>query len=298
MIDLRQFRQFVTVAETMSFRRAAERLHMAQPPLTVAIKRIEDELGVALFERTNRIVRLTQPGAVLLEEARHALAQAERALLATKRAGKGLVGSVRVTFVPSAIYHFLPRVLRVYRERHPDVALELQEANTAQQILALRSDRADIGIVVPPVPDADDLAIEVVHETRLVAALPEGHALSRRKRLVLTDLADKPWVLFPARQGPGLHSRIVAACGKAGFMPQVAQEALHMETIAGLVAGGLGVALVPASLAASGRRGAVFRDVRGPGTPIVYELAVVSRRNASSPALKAFVDTMRQLRRS
>jgi DNA-binding transcriptional LysR family regulator len=298
MIDLRHFRQFIAVAETMNFHRAAERLHMAQPPLTVSIKKIETELGVSLFERGNRITRLTEAGAVFLDEARRAVMQAERAVTEARRAGVGLAGTLRVTFVASAAHDLLPRILRRFRRRHAGVALELREATTTQQVEALRDDLADIGLVVAPILDAPELAIEVIDRDRLVAALPEGHKLAmQEERLALADLAEEPFVLFPARQGPGLYARIAIACGQARFAPRVAQEALQMETIAGLVAGGIGVSLVPASLAALGRPGVVFREVGGSGTPIVYELAAAARIERASPLVAAFAETARRAAR-
>src|SRR6266700_1963635 len=149
MIDLRQFRQFVALAEELSFRRAAARLNMAQPPLTAALRKLEAELGAVLIQRTNRVEGLTAAGEVFLVEARRALAQAERAIQSAKRASQGLKGSLRIAFVASAAHDVLPQTLRAFRQRHSDVELVLEEATTAQQIAALRQDRADIGFVVP-----------------------------------------------------------------------------------------------------------------------------------------------------
>jgi DNA-binding transcriptional LysR family regulator len=290
MIELRQFRQFIAVAEELSFRRAAERLGMAQPPLTAAIRNIEEELGVLLIERTNRVTGLTNAGQVFLDEGRRAVAQAERALRATRRVGEGLIGSLRITFVASAANDFLPRVLRAFQEHHADVELELTEATTAQQATVLLEDRADIGILVPPVW-SDGLTFDVLVEDELVAVVPAEHPLSPHGSVPLSALADQPWVLFPAHQGRGLYSRIIMACAQAGFTPRVVQHALHMETIVGLVAGGIGVALVPRSLSIIGRRNAVFLHLTGAGAPIKYELAAAYRRH--SPLLDAFLGTAR-----
>ena len=150
MIELRQFRQFVAVAEELSFRRAAERLRMAQPPLTTAVKRIECELGVVLLERSSRVVRLTAPGRAFLEEARRTIRQAERAAGAARRAAEGLTASLRVTFVPVLAHEFLPSILRRFRQRHPGVHLELSEAPTGPQTRALLNEEADFGLLVPP----------------------------------------------------------------------------------------------------------------------------------------------------
>ncbi|MBV8214518.1 MAG: LysR family transcriptional regulator [Verrucomicrobia bacterium] len=171
---------------------------MAQPPLTASIKKIEDELGVILFERTNRVTRLTGPGEIFLEQARRVLSQAEIA----KRAGEGLIGSLRVTFVASASRDYLPRVILAFRKNHPEAELELTEATTVQQVRLLLDGGADIGFVVPPIREAGNLKVELITEDRLIAVLPIAHPLSQRKRLKLADLKTEPWILFPARQGP------------------------------------------------------------------------------------------------
>lgn len=286
MIELRQFRQFVAVAEELSFRKAAERLHMAQPPLTAAIRRIEEELGQVLIERSNRVERLTPAGEVFLIEARRVLTQSQRAVEMARRAGQGLTGSLRVTFVASAARDLLPSILRAFRARHADVALELHEATTAQQVAALREDRADIGIVVVPLPDAAQLTLARLRREELVAALPRRHRLTSRQALRLADLASESWILFPAGFGPGLHARIVDACRLAGFSPRVTQEAVQMETIVSLVAAGMGVSLVPPAMAKPRRSDVRFVRVTGAGTPVRYELALAYAR--PSPLVEAF----------
>jgi DNA-binding transcriptional LysR family regulator len=291
MIELRQLRQFIAVAEELSFRRAADRLHMAQPPLTVAIKQIEEELGTLLIERSNRIERLTPAGLVFLEECKRTVAQAERAIVAARRAGAGLSGALRVTFVASAAREILPAILRAFREQYPEVELTLMEAMTAHQIAKLRADEADVGFVIPPLRDADGLSIEVLTKNQMVAALPENHPLAQHQSIALADLASEPWIIFPARQGPGLHERVLAACALAGFVPRVGQEASQMDTIASLVAGGMGVGLVTRIIATANRPGVVFRDLTGLGTPVEYELAIAYGR--STPLLDAFTAVIR-----
>ena len=291
MIELRQFRQFIAVAEELSFRRAADRLNMAQPPLTATIKRIEDEVGATLIERTNRIERLTEAGRVFLEEARKTVSQAEQAMLAAQRAGAGLTGTLRVTFVASAAREILPSILLRFREHYPAVKLELREAMTAQQLASLAAGESDLGFVIPPLQDAANLNIEVIARNRLVAALPEGHPLASADRITLADMSQESWIMFAARQGPGLHRIIHAACAKAGFSPTIGQEAPQMDTIASLVAGGMGVALVSKALATGGRKGVAFRDLTGPGTPVEFELAIAYSH--STPVLDAFVAATR-----
>lgn len=293
MLSLRQLEQFLAVTETMSFRRAAERLNMAQPPLTAAIRQMEDALGVRLLERTNRIVGLTEAGRVLREEARRTLAQAARAETLARRAGQGISGSLRISFVASAVRHLLPELVADFRRTHPDVLLELTEMPSARQVEALLDDRIDVGIVVLPLPAEAEkqIAVHVVAKKHYVAALPAHHALAAAptRPIPLAALAHEPWILFPAHEGPGLHAMILAACTEAGFTPQVAQRAVQMETILGLVAAELGVALVPDLFRTAGWERVVFRTLRGPGAPIDYYLALAWRKGDASAALAAFL---------
>lgn len=291
MIELRQFRQFIAVAEELSFRRAAERLNMAQPPLTATIQRIEDEVGTTLIERTNRITRLTEAGQVFLEEARRTVQQAERAMLAARHAGAGLTGTLRISFVASAAREILPAILLRFREHHPEVRLELQEAMTANQIALLHKHTVDLGFVIPPLQNADKLKSEIVARNRLVAAIPEGHPLAQQETIALTDMANESWISFSERQGPGLHRIIYAACMQAGFTPTIGQEAPQMDTIASLVAGGMGVALVSRALAKGARQGVAFRELTGTGTPVEFELAIAYAD--TSPVVEAFVAATR-----
>ncbi|HEY0233643.1 MAG TPA: LysR family transcriptional regulator [Afipia sp.] len=291
MIELRQFRQFIAVAEELSFRRAAERLNMAQPPLTATIQRIEDEVGTILIERTNRITRLTEAGLVFLEEARRTVNQAEHAMLAARQAGAGLTGTLKIAFVASAAREILPAILLRFREHYPDVTLDLQEAMTASQIALLQKNSIDLGFVIPPLQNAERLHWEIVARNRLVAAVPEAHRLAQQEEIALTDMANEPWISFSARQGPGLHRIINAACAQAGFTLKISQEAPQMDTIASLVAGGMGVALVSRVLAKGGRQGVAFRELTGVGTPVEFEIAVAYVE--SSPLVEAFVAAAR-----
>ncbi|CAI0904685.1 Ben and cat operon transcriptional regulator [Serratia quinivorans] len=286
MIELRQLRQFVAVAEEMSFHRAAERLHMAQPPLTAAIRKIEQELGVILLERGNRVTRITEAGQVFLIEARRTLAQFERTLGNTRRAALGLTESLRLTFVDSTVNALLPGILRQFRLAHPQAEFHLQEATTAEQLIALRDDRADLGMVVLPITPQEGLQILPFLYDRMVLALPENHPLAAQQQVTLSSLADQPWVLFPAHYGPGMHTAILQACAVAGFSPRIVQEARQMQTIGGLVAGGVGIALMPALFARLQSPGVVFRELSGTGSPVPYTLALAWR--TASPLTEAF----------
>lgn len=298
MLTFRQFQQFLAVADTMNFRRAAERLNMAQPPLTAAVRQMEEELGVRLFERTNRITGLTQAGEVFREEARRAISQAERTIALTRRAGQGSIGTLRVGFVASAVRQLVPQIVARFRQTHPLVVLELEEATTARQVAAILTDRMDVGIVALPLPpDAEGLvSANVLIESRLIAALPAAHplALANTEPLTLAALANEAWVLFPSGEGPGLYGTILRSCAEAGFSPRVGQRAVQMETIIGLVAAGLGVSVVPKLFRSFPRDGVVYRDIQGGGTPITYRVGLAWQSGPTSAHLSAFLDCMRE----
>ena len=289
-MELRRLRYFVVVAEEQNFSRAAERLRMAQPPLSDQIKRLEKELGVRLFDRTSRGARLTAAGRLLLVEARRILAQVDRTSEMVRRVGNGEVGRLTLGFVPSASNAVLPPLLREFRERYPDVQLFLQEMNPDRLVQGLYEGSIDASFFYLPFEDAT-LAHRPVSREPLVVALPETHALSGEEEVDLRDLAGEPFVL-PARYGmPGLHGQVMEACRESGFAPEAVQkEVWLMQTIVGLVAGGLGVALVPASLRNFLRKGVVYRTVRGLSPTV--EMGVAWRREEESPVLHAFLNVV------
>lgn len=290
MIDirqLRQLRQFIAVAEELHFRRAAARLNMSQPPLTAAINRLEQEIGARLIERGNRVVSLTPAGRTLLDHARQVVAEAERALVATRDAAEGRSGVVRLGYVGSAMYGRLPEVIRRFRRTWPDVRLDLQEATSASQVAALRQGELDLGVLIPPLADGDDLLLADFDHDRLTIALPTGHPLAAQEALALADLASEPFILWPAAEGRGFHLRVIRLCAAAGFVPSVAQEARQMHGVLSLVAVEAGMAIVPASMAG-------FRSAEVAYRPITQDDAafdlVLCRRNLTpGPALANFL---------
>lgn len=292
-IEMRLLRQFIAVAEELHFRRAAARLGMAQPPLSLAIQKLERAIGVELLDRSRRQVRLTEAGLAFLDEARRAVAQVERAVVAAQRAARGMAGILRITYVGAAVYDVLPRLIRAYREGHPDVELELRERTSVGQVRALQRGQADVGFVRPPLFGADDLRSQTVLRERILVALPEDHRLAARKSLALRDLAGEGFVMFPAHEGPSFHARLISACEAAGFSMRVVQEAVQMHTIVSLVAAGLGVALVPASLRNLRQVGVVYRELRA---PLTIELAMLWRRGEPSSVVTAFLDSVRALK--
>lgn len=291
-LELRHLRYFVAVAVGLHFGRAAETLHMAQPPLSQAIQQLEAIVGVRLLERTRRRVALTDSGAVFLEEARRTLRAAEQAVGAARQAGRGQLGRLEIGFVGSAPFNVLPGILRTFREEYPGVSLALHELATAAQAQALLERRIDVGFVRPPLEVAG-IVLEGILREPLVAALPEGHRLARRARVPIAALAGEPFIIFPRRVAQGLYDQITGLCRKAGFEPDVAQEAPQMQTIVGLVGAGLGIALVPESVQIIHGTGVVYRPLRPAGPPV--ELAVARRRGDEAAVVRNFMQVVRDL---
>ena len=287
-MELRHLQYFVAVAEELHFGRAAQRLNMAQPPLSQQIRHLEEELGVQLFQRTRRHVELTDAGQAFLQEARLTLAQAEHAVKIARQAGRGEIGKLTIGFVGSATYEALPSIIRNFQERYPDVELILRELTTTQQVHALHDKRIHIGILRPPIND-DTLVLETLIKEPIVLALPENHPLSRQSSLTVEALAHEHFILFPRHLGPGLYDQIIGLCQQAGFSPQVTQEAIQMQTILGLVATGLGIALIPASAQHLRCTGVIYRRL---DTNIYVELAMAWRKDDASPVLQAFLKTI------
>ena len=250
-IELRHLRSFVAVAEELHFGRAAARLGIAQPPLSQQIQRLEAGLGTRLFDRTNRRVALTDAGRALLEHAGRVLQGSAAAVEAVRRAARGESGPLRVAFAASVMFLSLPRIIRAFRQRYPEVRLDLREMPTGLQLEALRAEELDIGFLRQPDPDPE-LELETVMSEPLRAAVPVGHPLATRSRIRLESLAAEPFVLFPREIAPGLHAQVLALCRSAGFAPRVVQESRELYTTVSLVEAGMGVTIIPASVAKMG----------------------------------------------
>lgn len=292
MIDLRRLRAFVAVAEEGHVTRAAERLGMQQPPLTRLLRGLEAELGVLLLRRLPRGVRPTEAGQVLLEEARAVLARTAELEDAVRRAARGEAGRLAVGFTPSAALHpFVPAVLRAFREQAPAVRMELDEAGTTELVDALLHGRLDAAFVRSPVGRVPGLLVEPVLEEPMLAALPAGHLLAGPEEdgtpLPLAGLAAESFILYRRPAGPGLYDAILAACRAAGFSPVVAQEAPRLPATLSLVAAGLGVSVVPASMRRLAVAGVTYRDLDGcPGLSAPLHLAL--RRAGLTPTVTRF----------
>lgn len=294
-IDLRQLRYFVTVAEEMHFGRAAARLHMTQPPLSQTIQTLEASLGTPLFTRTQRSVALTPAGEALLPEARRLLQQAAALPDIARRAASGETGRLSLAFVSIADYSILPPALREFRERYPQVQLELREATSDVQLEDLAQGRIDVGMLIPPLPDKTRAELQYLPllSEPLILAAPKGLKVLRGKNAVpLKVLSDLPLIIFPRRIAPAFHDAILACFHDAGLTPRIGQEAIQMQTIVGLVSAGMGIALVPQSVSNLKRPGVEYKAISGK-TPQV-ETGLAWRRDNQTPVLHAFLNLLRK----
>lgn len=289
---LRHLKYFVVVAEELHFGRAAQRLRIAQPPLSQQIQRLEAQLGVQLFRRNRRSVEMTAHGAALLPEARSLLRHAQHVTEMMAQTQRGDGGTLRLGFVSSAAHEVLPRLLRTLRETTPSITVEPNELATNQQVEALKDGSLDVGIVRVPV-QAPGLVLQPLITEPLVAALPDFHPLAGRKRIPLSALADEPFVLWARRHNHMFHDTVISACAEAGFRPHIGQEAGELGTILGLVAGGLGVSLVPESTRRSRGDGIACVPLQGPSVEIV--LALAWREDDGTPLIRTIADTARGL---
>lgn len=286
-MELRHLRYFVAVAEELHFGRAAQRLHMAQQPLSRQIRDLETELQVQLLHRTKRTVRLTEVGQVFLTEARKTLQQAEQAILAAQRTSRGEIGQFTVGFTGPALNTVLPRIVRLFKQRYPQVELALERLQTPQQVEALMQGQIQAGLLHPPIEN-NTLILEVIHREGLVAVLPDTHPLAQDPShpISIRELVNESFILYPRQIGPVLYDRIIHLCQQAGFSPKIVQEVAPQQTILGLVSAAVGISLLHASAQAIAPAGVVIRELLEP-TPEL-ELGIAWHPDSTNPVLPAF----------
>ena len=298
-MELRHLRYFVAVAEELNFHRAAERLSMAQPPLSQQIHDLESELGVVLFDRTNRMVRLTAAGRVFLEDTYNVLTQTEQAVHRVQRASKGELGRLTIGYT-SLIYNPLfPAILRLHRKRYPDVELTLHDLVTFEQMQQLRTNILDVSFATHATQAVTTMQQEILdqepvwHEA-LGALLPADNALVEQPHLSLAALANEPWIWFARQYDPTTYDYMMRLFEQVGFLPNIIQEINQQQVILSLIAAGFGVSLAPKSTPGiAGNKDVAFRDLIDP-TPVV-EFNVIWRRGDTSPVLQAFLDIVREI---
>ena len=292
-MELRHLRYFVAVAEELHFGRAAEKLCIAQQPLSRQIRNLEDELGVQLFHRTKRTVCLTEVGQVFLTEARKTLMQAEQAVLLAKQASEGEIGRIAVGFTGSALNTILPKTIRKFKEDYPKVEITLERLQTNEQVEAIHSGQIHLGLLHPPIND-DRLILETIHREKLVVALPDTHPLAADEfsEISLKQLANEAFILFPRHVGSVLYDQIISLCQQASFSPNIVQEAIPQQTILGLVSAGIGISLIHASVGTLGQSGVVLKSLVEP-TPEL-ELAFAWSPDVTNPVLPFFLKVIRK----
>jgi DNA-binding transcriptional LysR family regulator len=290
MLELRHLRYFIAVAEELNFSRAAERMHMAQPPLSAAIRQLERDLGVDLFVRTTREVKLTDAGRAFLVGARRTLADAELAAEDAKRAAAGELGQLRIAFSWSTRFETLPALGRAFRATHPDVELLAQEMWNARMGPAFANGSIDIALSVCP-EIAAELDLAPIRKERLVALLPDGHPLMHEEAIPLSALADEDFVLFPREIAPRLHDAFVAIYRRAGFEPRLRNESFHTGWDLGVLAEIPAVAIAPQTVSGGLPDGIAAVLLSEPTDSL--ETCLVWRAGDSSPPVAAFVAVAR-----
>jgi DNA-binding transcriptional LysR family regulator len=288
--EMRLLRYFVVVAEERHFGRAAERLHMAQPPLSQQIRKLEHQLGVELIDRSRRPIELTDAGNALFEEAQLCLVHGQRAFAAARRAATGQLGHVRIGALQAAVDGVLSYVMRAHRRENPDVKLQLDELGTADQIGQLIEHRLDIGFLRGPV-DEPTLTVEALIEDPLAAVICDDHPLAEHHRIAPALLADEPILLWTRSAAPTTYGDVVELFRRHKVQPQVVDEIPRIQTILALVASGAGIALLPTSFINLHRQGVQFRPLR---EPLPYRpLALAWRSDNQSPSLMRFIEVAR-----
>ncbi len=293
MIEFRHLQSFLAVAEQLHFGRAAEQLHITQPPLTRQIQQLEELLGgVTLFDRSRRRVALTEAGELFVDEARLLIDQLARSVERTQCVARGESGRVRVGFISTADYSVLPGLLKAFTSRYPGVRVDLLELTGDEQLRRLSDGTIDVGILIPEQNDAS-LGWMPIYRERLVAVVPREHPLARRAGAISGKaLRGESFVLFPRSLAPSLYDKIISYLDRAGFTPRISQEARQMQTIIGLVAGGMGVSVVPGCMQNLRRNDVVYKAL-APKAPQVTTL--LAWREPSSAAVDSLLGVCRRL---
>lgn len=297
-MDLRQLQQFVVLAETGNFHRAAERLHLAQPPLSISIRKLEAELGTPLFIRTTRGVRLTQAGEAALKDARRALFHADQARAAAMSAAHGERGALRVGFVGSATYALLPKLIPAFRQENPGIELILHESTSASILDRIERGQLDAGLVRFPILSSGPFSLLPLESDTFVAAVGASSPYASRTSIALKALANEPFIMHPSADVPNLQAVAMLMCQQAGFVPRIAQEAVQVQTIVSLVESGLGVALVPGVAARYTNRHVRFLRLSSPRPAARIGIALATQQDTDDRHVQRFLTVARQVAQS
>jgi len=296
-IDIRRLRYFLVVADEKHFTRAADRIGIRQPPLSMQIRQLEETVGARLFTRHAKGVELTAAGRVFQDTALDIVGRFEDAVTQVRRHAAGQTGRLRLGFAGATYFHpAIPFIIRAYRSAYPDVVLSPEQSNTPALLAGLREGRLNVAFIRPPVLEDGLLSVRACLDEDMVVALPADHPLCDHDKLPLDAVAGENLILFPRDIGPGLYDSIVSACNEAGVSPKLGQEASQIVSIIPLVAAGFGVSIVPRSVASIRNEGAVYRPIAGksPRAPI----AIATRTDDHAKLVTSFVTSAVQTARS
>jgi len=293
-MDFRHIQQFVVLAETLNFRRAAEKLHMAQPPLSISIRKLEQELGVDLFDRGKDGVKLTKSGEAALEEAQKALFHANQFKLAAQAASTGVGGRLRIGFVGSATHEVLPKLIARFRRAFAGVELDLREATSIRIMDELMQEQMDVGVVRIPVASGSGIRLTTLQTETFVLAVARSHPLADQSSVKLKDLAEKEFILYAGSDAPGLRMAALHACQLRGFMPKVVQEAIQVQTVLSLVEANMGVALVPSISKRFVSRSVVYKTLIDFPASASIGISLAWKESTQSQAVRNFIEVASQ----
>lgn len=303
-MELRHLRYFLMVAEEQHFTRAAERLNMQQPPLSHQIRLLEDELGFELFRRHPKGAALTAGGVVFVQEAQAILRSVEQASARAARAAQGFEGALAIGFTSSAAAHpLIPGIIRAYREAYPGVHLDLSEGNAAELTEGIENGKVNIALLRSPVSGPRGVSFLPLIEEEMLLILPVGHPLvagavtGEMPVIALKSLADEQFILVRRHGAPGMYSNLLEACENAGFTPKIASEVDRMLTNISLVAAGVGISVVPASMKNFHQGSVVYCRIRNARPRLVAPITLVSREDSNSPTEKNFLELAKSFAR-
>ena len=293
-MDFRHIQQLVVLAETLNFRRAAEKLHMAQPPLSVSIRKLEQELGVTLFDRGKEGVKLTKSGEAALEEAQKALFHANQFKLAAQAASTGVGGRLRIGFVGSATHEVLPKLIARFRRAFAGIELDLREATSIRIMDELEQEQMDVGVVRIPVASGSGIRLTTLQTETFVLAVARSHPLADEANVKLKDLAEEEFILYAGSDAPGLRMAALHACQLRGFMPKVVQEAIQVQTVLSLVEANMGIALVPSISKRFVSRSVVYKTLIDFPASASIGISLAWKESTQSQAVRNFIEVANQ----
>lgn len=289
-MDLKQLNQFLVLSQTLNFSQAAEKLHIAQPALSVSIRKLEEEWGTLLFQRNNRDIQLTEAGKLALEDVKKTLFHAERAKKTARNVQEGQVGSLNIAFVGSAIFTLIPSLFGFFCSKNPDIRLELLESTNSSLIEMVKRGEMDFAFARLPIGFQPNLSVLNLDDDHFMVCLRHDHPLAQQESVSLEEVAQYPFIQYTGEVYGGLDAAIYNMFQASGHMPIVAHKAVQVQTVVSLVDGGLGLALVPSIVMERISRSVTLRPLKDTVSPII-SLGLIYQSNPESLARKRFLDS-------